>query len=894
MTTNKELLAKRGYIKGSVTRIITFLDKFDKEKGSAAELITRLENLENKWSEYEHVFLQLASLDENDQTTIQDELNSDLEEFETMFYSAQSKLTGLIAIMSNSSLTSISHALSHNTSNSANSRFSTNSPAVKLPVISLPTFSGCYESWFSFHDTFVSLIDSNPSLSEIQKFYYLKSCLKDEAEYLLQSIDVTNDNYKIAWKLLKERFEDKQLIISKTVEALINPDYIKKESAIELRHLLDSTVKHLRVLSQLGEPTAHWDTLIIHIVLSRVDPITRREWESRDTTSITNPVKFDTLSTFLSNRCKMLESVQSHQQFQTLKSTTASQSTDNQHSTNTSKPSSPKSFTATSTTNQNLSSLKPESVISKEPLNCKICNADHLIHNCEILLKMDVVDRITEVKKGNLCLNCLRYGHFISQCTSSKCRKCNQTHNTILHIEKTDKISEVSSQQSNPEDSPEPQDTTTNICAHSVNTTQVFLPTAIVRVQDKYGAYYTCRALLDSASHSNFMSEQLCQILQLERKKNSLPILLLEGSSTQVSESVQTTIKSRINEYSAGLDFSILSSITGNLPANHVNIANWKIPTRIKLADPQFNIPNKIDMLIGAKFFFKMFSDGEIDLSSSLPTLKNTVFGWILGGEASEQIETSSSSCESKIYSCHAYSSPARSTISSTSTMSTIKVIGKPQQRNEDNHEHQRSLLVDHNLFRLSANVNRFATTTETLIGLSQSVDVQPNHQSNNHVSETNKFVSFFVKLDRTEISEIPWNNIVNYVQHQHVKTIHRSFNQIKLTLDQQRFHSDPSMRNKSIHDLPRHQSKDDPHVPYSEFSSNNRNHLVVLFSDIFKFYNFIICVFNSDYTQLHIEIQSRFNRSNHMKGWHRWKYKLLHSVQLKEINTDGIQHNLK
>lgn len=654
MTTNKDLLAKRGYIKGSVTRIITFIDKYDKEKSGAGELISRLEKLENKWSEYENVYLQLISLDENNTTELKDELNTELEDFENIFYSARSNLTELISQVTSSSLSTSS---SYNTACSVNQN--TNAPTVKLPVINLPTFSGGYESWFSFHDTFVSLIETNRSLSQVQKFYYLKSCLTDEAEKLLQSIDVTNDNYTIAWKLLKDRFENKQLIIRKTVESLINPGYVKQESASGLRHLLDSTVKNLRVLDQLGEPTKHWDTIIVHIVLSRVDPGTRREWESRS--DITYPVKFETLSTFLQNRCKMLESVESHCQLQTSSSNNQqyTSSSNNQQYTKTSKQSLSKTFTAAASINTNSSEpLTQESTfVTKSTQSCKICKQSHFTQNCEIILRMNVEDRIAEVKKRNLCLNCLRYGHFVADCKSSKCRKCNQTHNTILHIDKIDRISEMSSQQIQPEEASAPQETISNLCAHSVNTTTVFLATAIVKVKDKFGSYYTCRALLDSASQSNFISEQLCQILQLERKESEMPVYLLEGTSTKVTHSVNTTIKSRLNEYSANLDFSILSHVTGKLPCIHVNTADWNIPKNIILADPKFNVPNKIDMLIGAKLFFKIFSIGEIELSPNLPTFKKTVFGWILGGEASQQSEMPPS-IENRVYSCHVYSSP--------------------------------------------------------------------------------------------------------------------------------------------------------------------------------------------------------------------------------------------
>lgn len=46
---------------------------------------------------------------------------------------------------------------------------------VKFPVINLPTFSGNYQDWTSFIDTFSALIDTNES--GVQKWHYLKASL---------------------------------------------------------------------------------------------------------------------------------------------------------------------------------------------------------------------------------------------------------------------------------------------------------------------------------------------------------------------------------------------------------------------------------------------------------------------------------------------------------------------------------------------------------------------------------------------------------------------------------------------------------------------------------------------------------------------------------------------
>ena len=78
---------------------------------------------------------------------------------------------------------------------------------LKLPAIKLPFFfSGQYDRWIGFSDMFKVMIHENDSLHEIQKYHYLKSSLSGEAERLVSNLPMTANNYKIAWKLLVERY----------------------------------------------------------------------------------------------------------------------------------------------------------------------------------------------------------------------------------------------------------------------------------------------------------------------------------------------------------------------------------------------------------------------------------------------------------------------------------------------------------------------------------------------------------------------------------------------------------------------------------------------------------------------------------------------------------------
>ncbi|XP_029676808.1 uncharacterized protein LOC115243751 [Formica exsecta] len=64
-----------------------------------------------------------------------------------------------------------------------------------LPRIQLQQFSGRYEEWLSFRDLFNSLIVKDASTAQVEKFYYLKTCLKGEAELLIRSLPTTAENF---------------------------------------------------------------------------------------------------------------------------------------------------------------------------------------------------------------------------------------------------------------------------------------------------------------------------------------------------------------------------------------------------------------------------------------------------------------------------------------------------------------------------------------------------------------------------------------------------------------------------------------------------------------------------------------------------------------------------
>jgi hypothetical protein len=148
------------------------------------------------------------------------------------------------------------------------------------------------------------------------------------------------------------------------------------------------------------------------------------------------------------------------------------------------------------------------------------------------------------------------------------------------------------------------------------------LATAIVHVQNSFGQYVPCRALLDSASQPHFVTERLVQRLKLSKLKKRTSIQSISDVNTEALHMVPLHIKSRYNDWHTTMDCVMLSSITGNTPATRLDISDWNFPKNLQLADETLNQPGSIDILIGADLFYAMLCPGRHTRPGNYPVLK--------------------------------------------------------------------------------------------------------------------------------------------------------------------------------------------------------------------------------------------------------------------------------
>lgn len=65
---------------------------------------------------------------------------------------------------------------------------------------------------------------------------------------------------------------------------------------------------------------------------------------------------------------------------------------------------------------------------------CQMCNGKHFLFQCETFAKLSQSERLKEVKRLGLCINCIRGKHSPSSCKSRNCKHCSQRHHSMLHI----------------------------------------------------------------------------------------------------------------------------------------------------------------------------------------------------------------------------------------------------------------------------------------------------------------------------------------------------------------------------------------------------------------------------------------------------------------------------
>lgn len=468
-----------------------------------------------------------------------------------------------------------------------------------LPSVEIPVFNGKMEEWETFRELFEQLVIGQP-ISKTQKMCILKAKVSGEARRKISKLPATEEYFETAWNILKDHYSNKRAATSIYFRSILDAPSVAYNSQ-SVKRFVDVVGESLQALETTRiDAQELYHSFVCYVLQRKLDENLRIQFEQSVGAHGQLP-KVDDLMNFLR---RMQYSLEASQQF--------SGYSGKQKSGDTGSRWGDSSRTQSQKVNEDRSDGNAKGQYEpreKCPLGCAV---GHFLNRCSKFRVLPIEKKWNIVLEKNRCSRCLASGHFKSKCTSNiNCRTCQGEHNSLLHKEKVCSKSTV-------------------VNNKHCEDTCVLLSTASVLVKDREDKWVQCRALLDSGSQVCLMTKALKDKLKLNGTQSQTEVEGLSRNRSLCQEKVEVMMKSKTSKYKTNLNALVITTILSNVPETRV-VAD-RIPQELSLADPKYNIPNGIDLLVGAEIFYEILVNGKIKSGASI--LQNTKLGWIVSGPA--------------------------------------------------------------------------------------------------------------------------------------------------------------------------------------------------------------------------------------------------------------------
>lgn len=395
------LRKQRGVVKGTITRIKNWVVQ-------NIDLLSDHEYFETRLQALDVAYDNFCNIQQKIEEQVEDVSDSDergLVEDQYLTLSAQLK----------KKINSLTVKNVINSANPANLAQSSTSSNITRPQLNIPIFSGDITTWHGFYELFKNFIEDDSKLTKIEKLIYLKSYLKGEALSLICNLQLTSDNFDVALKTLKDRYDNELNIIYAYIKNLIDAPSLSKNKSMSLRDLITSFKQNIEGLKNLRVNVEQWDLILIYIFSQKLDARTRTAFDYE--LGINSRPTLTLFFEFLEKRCIIFERSTIPDIGVDLKSLKVNHRVHLSH---------------------NHSEVYKEHVAPSSAqtnvFKCTFCNiVGHKIYKCQKFCALPRNEKYNAIKSKRLCYNCLAPNHTTYNCSSRGCSVCNQKHHTLLH-----------------------------------------------------------------------------------------------------------------------------------------------------------------------------------------------------------------------------------------------------------------------------------------------------------------------------------------------------------------------------------------------------------------------------------------------------------------------------
>ncbi|GFU22600.1 DUF1758 domain-containing protein [Trichonephila clavipes] len=136
-----------------------------------------------------------------------------------------------------------------------------------------------FNSWLSFKSILSSSIDSNESLTDIQKLQYLQNAVTSDASRLIKGFAITHENYKQAWETLLNRYDNQRELAFSQCKRFFSLKNVKPTSE-SIWAMIDVCNEVLRNFKTLGlECNQLVELLLVFSLQDKLEDSIKVKWE---------------------------------------------------------------------------------------------------------------------------------------------------------------------------------------------------------------------------------------------------------------------------------------------------------------------------------------------------------------------------------------------------------------------------------------------------------------------------------------------------------------------------------------------------------------------------------------------------------------------------------------
>ncbi|GFS93594.1 integrase catalytic domain-containing protein [Trichonephila clavipes] len=289
---------------------------------------------------------------------------------------------------------------------------------------------------------------------------------------------------------------------------------------------------------------------------------------------------------------------------------------------------------------------------------CQLRKVNEFRSLCDLIISdkiFETLDRDTmthiATKQGETYFKPQQLGRILKECRSEKNCFCLRPHNSLIHFSR-DKTRNPTPTSNLNLDAPTfvPGQIEGSVEANSQSQfvatgfekgrlKNVFLSTVRALVKNKYSQWVEVRCLLDVGSQSCLCTRVCAEKLQLKMEKINTVVSCNNDASMVVKNCVKTSVANKAKTFESELMLLVVNKIIDLIP-NKVIDVDVNVSEFVPLADDKFNIPDRIDMLLGAEIFYELLKPGKFYCDNSHLELQNTVvFSYVVSGSVDQVTE---------------------------------------------------------------------------------------------------------------------------------------------------------------------------------------------------------------------------------------------------------------